>query len=254
MNREVMIAETPKRIISLVPSLTELLFDLGLEDEIVGVTKFCIYPKEKVKQLPKVGGTKKFRFDVIQALQPDLIIGNKEENYQEGIEKLAQNYPVWMSDIFTFSDAYEAISAIGQITQKEVQAEQLISEIQRSFKAIRPVKKSVLYLIWQNPYMAVGKHTFVDEMLQLCGFENAMQASRYPEISPEKIQELAPELILLSSEPYPFKEKHLFDFQKVSPKSNVILVDGELFSWYGSRLRFSGKYFQDLIDAVVNMS
>ncbi len=250
MNRKITISKPPKRIISLVPSLTELLFDLGLAHEIIGITKFCIHPATKTKFVPKIGGTKNFKFSVIQALKPDLIIGNKEENYQEGIEKLAENYAVWMSDILTLSDAYEAIVAIGKITQKEVESQKLIAEIQHHFRSIKPFKKTVLYLIWQNPYMAVGQNTFIDEMLKLCGFENTIKTSRYPEILAEEIQKLAPELILLSSEPYPFGEKHLSDLQGLSPKSNVILVDGELFSWYGSRLRFSADYFQELINKV----
>lgn len=245
----------PKKIISLVPSQTELLFDLGLENEIVGLTKFCIYPKEKVKSKTVIGGTKKFRFDVINQLHPDLIIGNKEENYKEGIEELSKNYKVWISDIYTFDDALDMVSTIGQLTNKEQKSKEIINSIQEGFKEIKPLQKTlkVAYLIWQNPYMAVGQNTFIHNILEKLGLENVFAGlERYPEVSLEIIKTAKPNFILLSSEPYPFKEKHLNTLQKELPQSRILLVDGEAFSWYGTRLIYSITYFKEFLTLIAS--
>lgn len=239
----------PKRIVSLVPSQTELLFDLGLSGEIVGVTKFCIYPEELVRSKVNVGGTKKFRFEVIDELRPDLILGNKEENYKEGIEELKSRYPVWMSDIENLNDAYDMMLSIGKITGKFRKAQDIVNETKSQFKTLTTPenKKSVLYLIWQQPNMVAAQGTFIDHLLGKAGFYNlASHMSRYPELSDGQIREMNPDLIFLSSEPFPFKEKHQIEFQQSFPNSRVALVDGELFSWYGSRLKQAPEYFQKL--------
>ncbi len=241
----------PRRIVSLVPSQTELLFDLGLDDEVVGITKFCVHPKDKVRNKTKVGGTKNFHFDIIDELRPDLILGNKEENYQEGIEQLRAKYPVWVSDIETLEDALEMILRVGEVVGKTLAANRLATEIRVAFQELvvevaqLKYSPSVAYFIWRKPWMVAGSGTFIDTMLAYCGLENAFGTlSRYPEISPEQLREVAPNLILLSSEPYPFKEKHLAELQEICPSAKGILVDGEMFSWYGSRLKLSAKYFQ----------
>ena len=243
----------PQRIISLVPSQTELLFDLGLGDRVVGVTKFCIHPKEHVKQKVKVGGTKNFKFDVIDQLQPDLIIGNKEENYQDGIEQLQQKYNVWMSDIYTLEDALQMLRQVGQITGTEAKAAELEKSIKLGFEQLQPLEPSIKtsYFIWRKPYMAVGNKNIIDHMLQRCGLENVFgHLPRYPEVTAQQLQDTNPQLILLSSEPYPFKEKHIQEFQKICPKASIKVVDGEMFSWYGSRLLQAPAYFQQLIKDV----
>lgn len=247
MGCEVTVPRNP-RIISLVPSQTELLFDLGLDEQIVGITKFCIHPSSKVREKTKVGGTKKFNFDRIHELQPDLIIGNKEENYKEGIEKLQQQYPVWMSDITTFHDALEMIIAIGRLTGTENKAIEIRDKIINGFKAIETyAPRKVLYFIWQNPYMVAGGDTFINEMMERLGLENlAAGLGRYPELTAEEISSLHPDMIMLSSEPYPFKEKHIDNFRQICPTADVRIVDGEMFSWYGSRLIKSARYFNRL--------
>jgi ABC-type Fe3+-hydroxamate transport system substrate-binding protein len=249
LQNSIFLPEKPRRIVSLVPSQTELLFDLGLENEVVGVTKFCIHPAEKVKTKTKIGGTKNFNFETIDALQPDLIIGNKEENYQEGIEQLAEKYPVWMSDIFTLEDALNMIRKIGELTGTAQNATKIAGKIEAGFtNLVKPEQEiSAAYFIWKNPYMAVGCNTFINNILQRCGFRNVFEnETRYPEISIEMLQESKPEVILLSSEPYPFKEKHLQEFQEILPEAKVMIVDGEMFSWYGSRLLQAPAYFQQL--------
>ena len=238
----------PKRIISLVPSQTELLPDLGLEQQVVGVTKFCIHPPAWRKAKTIVGGTKHFDFEVIHSLQPDLIIGNKEENYKEGIEALESRYPVWISNIVTLHDAFEMIAGIGQITDTTPAAARIVDSIRDAFTRIKKYEDlSVLYLIWKKPWMAAGSGTFIHEMLSTVGLNNvAAHRPRYPEMSAPEIQELKPDLIFLSSEPYPFQDKHKAELQQLCPASKILLVDGEMFSWYGSRLLKAPAYFNSL--------
>lgn len=246
LNRTIFLPNPPKRIVSLVPSQTELLVDLGLRERIVGVTKFCIHPKGLKKEKTVIGGTKNFHFDKIDALNPDLIIGNKEENYQEGIERLAEKYPVWISDIYTLDDAYRMIGRIGELTDTSIKAKEVVSEIKEGLEKDFKFKGSAVYLIWKDPFIAVGSNTFIDSLLDKAGFKNLIPESRYPEIDLEQIVNLNPEFLLLSSEPYPFKESNVSFFQDRLPNSRILIVDGELFSWYGSRLKLSGKYFLSL--------
>jgi len=242
LNRTVSIPKNPKRIISLVPSQTELLVDLGLADRIVGVTKFCIHPKGLKQKKTIIGGTKNFNFEKIKALKPDLIIGNKEENYKEGIEKLEQDFPIWMSDIYTIWDALDMILSIGKITDSEEKANHLWKEINNKRNLLleqNRVKQKALYLIWKNPYMTAGNNNYINEMMSLNGYSNlcnSKEYTRYPELNEEQIKKLNPEIILLSSEPFPFKEKHIIELSKLVPNATIELVDGELYSWYGSRI------------------
>ncbi|MFM9839337.1 MAG: ABC transporter substrate-binding protein [Cyclobacteriaceae bacterium] len=247
LGRKIEIQYPPKTIISLVPSQTELLFYLGLSESVVGITKFCIHPAESFNAKTKVGGTKSFRFDIIDQLKPDLIIGNKEENYVEGITELEKKYPVWMSDISTLEDALNMMEGIGQLTKRETEAATLISEIRTSFVGLRlrPTLK-VLYLIWKAPWMAAGKNTFINSTLSKMGLENILTESRYPTISESQLHQLQPDVVMLSSEPFPFNQKHNQELQKALPKAKVILVDGELFSWYGNRMLKAPDYFNSL--------
>lgn len=246
LGREVFIKEKPKRIISLVPSITELLFDLGLSSKIVGVTKFCTHPIE-ASQIEKVGGTKTFDFEKIKCLEPDLIICNKEENYKDGVEALIKDYSVWVSDVDDLKSCLEMISSIGLITGTCLNAENVIDDISSEFKQLVPCfNKDALYLIWRKPYMAAAGGTFIDCMLRYCGFNNVLKSQiQYPIIKPAEMDR-QPELILLSSEPYPFTEKHVSEIQNHFPNSDVLLVDGEMFSWFGSRMKYSPKYFSKL--------
>jgi len=251
MGREVAIPLQPKRIISLVPSQTELLSYLGLEDTVVGVTKFCIHPGQLKAEKTIVGGTKNFRFDVIDELKPDLILGNKEENYQEGIELLAEKHPVWMSDIFDLKDALSMIQQVAAICNKEEEGLKVVETVERDIEQLPDFKPlTALYLIWQKPYMAAGRDTFIHEMMELAGFENVLVNDRYPELSEADIKSLNPNVILLSSEPYPFAEKHKEALMQLFPESRVELVDGEMFSWYGSRLLKLPAYLKELREIV----
>lgn len=249
MGRDVVINYPPKKIISVVPSQTELLFNLGLDQEIIGLTKFCIHPIEKFAERTKVGGTKKLNIDLIKALEPDLIIGNKEENTQADIEELAECFPVWMSDIYTLDDAMKTIGQIGELVNREPEAAYLNYLISAGFSDLKTlaaqhqVDKKVAYLIWRKPFMAAGKNTFIDEVLMINGMSNVIKESRYPEVSLAELKTANCEMLLLSSEPYPFSEKHIAEIQQELPDVKIQLVDGEMFSWYGSRLVKAVQYF-----------
>lgn len=254
LGRKIELPSSPKRIISLVPSQTELLYDLGLRDEVVGITKFCIHPDEWFRNKTRVGGTKKLNFEVIKELQPDLIIGNKEENDKEQIEQLMCNHTVWMSDIYTLKDALEMINRIGAITNKQQEALFLKLNIEAAFRQLETLRqnstlKTAAYFIWKGPWMAAGSNTFIDDMLTRCGLTNVFAGnhSRYPDISAEQLAKANPEVIFLSSEPYPFKEKHIEEFQSICPSAKIMIVDGEMFSWYGSRLLKAAPYFEKII-------
>lgn len=244
---EVALPYRPQRIVSLVPSQTELLFELGLDKEVVGITKFCTHPALWSKTKSIIGGTKNFHFDLIDQLQPDLILGNKEENYEEGIELLKKKYPVWMSDIVALEDSYSMIQALGQITGTSAKAGELLQKIKTGFSTLIHFNKTtVLYLIWREPWMAAGNETFINSILQSVGLVNRVQENRYPQLNPEILKTLSPDLVFLSSEPYPFRDKHIAEVKQLLPTAKVVLVDGEMFSWYGSRLILAPAYFRQL--------
>lgn len=250
MHRPVAAPALPQRIISLVPSQTELLYDLGLGNRVVGITKFCVHPEEWFRTKPRVGGTKKVDLEKVRALKPDLIIGNKEENERADIEALEKEFPVWMSDIRDLESALDMIGRVGALTGTAPKADAMATEIATGFAQLTPRSEgySVAYLIWRNPWMAAGPGTFINDMLQRCGYTNAFadRAERYPEISPAELAAADADLIFLSSEPYPFAEKHIAELNLLLPGTPVLLVDGEYFSWYGSRLTNAAAYFQSL--------
>jgi ABC-type Fe3+-hydroxamate transport system substrate-binding protein len=248
MQRTVEINSTVSRIVSLVPSQTELLIDLGLRDKLVGITKFCVHPAGLKKEVQLIGGTKNVKLDLVRSLEPDLVIGNKEENNQADIEELEKILPTWMGDIFNLEDALEMIRQLGIITGTTERATEIISGIRKNFSRLQTWNKpnnSVLYLIWKNPYLAAGTNTFIDSMLHTLGFRNAVEEERYPEAD---LNKLSPDFIFLSSEPFPFKEKHVTELKEQFPGSQVVLVDGEYFSWYGSRLIEAPGYFEKLLN------
>lgn len=250
LNRVVKFSKTPTRIVSLVPSQTELLVDLGLRDNIVGVTKFCVHPNKLRKEKTIVGGTKNVHFEKVKALNPDIVICNKEENTEEIVIELEKIAPVWVSDISNISECIEMINRLGEVFEVSQSALEISSKILSELKAFRafseklPIKK-VVYLIWKDPYMAAGRDTFINELLELNRFENLFtdENSRYPEVREELLRQA--ETILLSTEPFPFKQKHVSEFQKEF-KAEVKLVDGEFFSWYGSRMTKAFEYFKRL--------
>jgi ABC-type Fe3+-hydroxamate transport system substrate-binding protein len=273
MGRTIVLERPPVRIVSLVPSQTELLYTLGLDDftppgspvnaRVVGLTKFCVHPPAWFRNKPRIGGTKDVNLEKIDALQPDLIIANKEENERTQVETLATHYPVWISDIKTLADALAMIRALGELTGRPEQALTLASTIEKGFQSLHPLfppesphtgpflpkSPRTAYLIWRNPWMAAGGGTFIHDMLQHCGFTNIFgDQDRYPIIDPASLAMSNCDLILLSSEPYPFREKHALEIQTLLPNATIRLVDGEIFSWYGSRLLHAPAYFRQLLN------
>ncbi len=256
LGREIHLEKIPTRIISVVPSITELLFDLGLREEVVGITKFCVHPEEWFRSKQRVGGTKQLKIDLIKSLQTDLIIANKEENMQSDIDALATFTQVYICDIKTIDDAYKMISDVGELTNKKSAAEKLIAEIKTAFNSkpeTKNPKLKTLYFIWRAPYMIAGGDTFISEMMNHAGFENAAShLNRYPSVSIEEIKNLNSEILLLSSEPFPFKQKHINELQEIFPAQKIIFADGELFSWYGSRMKLAPDYFRSLPQQLAN--
>jgi ABC-type Fe3+-hydroxamate transport system substrate-binding protein len=250
MGRKVEMQYPPKRIVSVVPSQTELLYHLGLNDEVVGITKFCVHPEEWFRNKMRIGGTKQLHIDKIRELQPDLIIANKEENTQEQIEELAREFPVWVSDIESIERGVEMIERVGELVGRETEAKNILSEIKVGFSELQKAEtaKRVAYFIWYRPWMSAGGDTFISDMLRKIGWVNVFEdMKRYPEVSLEALKGANPEVVLLSSEPYPFKEKHIVEIKEVLPDADVWLVDGEMFSWYGSRMRYAADYMKTLL-------
>jgi len=250
LDRKIVLEKTPQRVVSLVPSQTELLYDLGLGERVVGITKFCVHPNKWLKSKTIVGGTKQHHFDRIQALKPDLIVANKEENNKENIDRLAQTYPVYVSDVQDIPSALSMIEDLGKLCNTEAKANALVNKISKKLQAYLPktdqLKYRVLYLIWQEPFMAAGSDTFISSMLDAAGFENAIREKRYPKLSKEDISQLNPDFIFFSSEPFPFREKHFEQFSDEFATRELRLVDGEMFSWYGSRLLKAIDYWERL--------
>ncbi|MEH6659398.1 ABC transporter substrate-binding protein [Leeuwenhoekiella marinoflava] len=244
----------PTRIVCLVPSLTELLVDLDLSEHIVGVTKFCVHPENLREEKQVVGGTKSIHLDKIKQLKPDFILCNKEENTLEIVETCRKIAPVYVSDINTFEEFYAFLKDLGKVFQIENSTQNLIEEVSGKRHAfqkrvlLRPAQK-VAYLIWNNPVMVAGGANFINVLLKELQFKNIFERekSRYPEIKITDLKEA--ELVLLSSEPFPFKKKHIAQFQQYTD-AKILCVDGEYFSWYGSRLLKAFDYFEELLECM----
>lgn len=245
MHSTIRLEAPPRRIVSLVPSQTELLHDLGLEDEVVGITKFCIHPDAWFRSKTRVGGTKQIDIEKVRSLAPDLIIGNKEENTEEDIVALREIAPVYMSDIDDLEGALRMICDVGALCARTEASERMAEKIDADFLGLSAElagkrRATVAYFIWHNPDYLAGKNTFIDAMLSAGGWKNATDLMRYPEVP----SDFSPELVFLSSEPYPFREEHRTLFQEKFPMAKICLVDGEMFSWYGSRLLQTTTYLR----------
>ena len=227
-----------QRIISLVPSLTELIIDLGLRDRLIGRTRFCIHPKDEIADVPIVGGTKRANLEKIRDLQPDYILTNKEENTKEDVEALQDEFHVVLTEIDTVEDALLAIYEIGQDLEVADRADQLIQNIQSLIQQIPDQRElTAAYFIWREPWMVAGKGTYIHDVMSKWGIRNVFgDQPRYPTVELSELKKAYPDLVLLSSEPYPSKEKHIEEIREAYPAANILLVDGEWFSWYGSRM------------------
>ena len=236
----------PERIVSTVPSQTELLFDLGLESKIVGITRFCVLPKDKTSKKVKVGGTKNLDLEKIYELRPDLIIAGKEENTKEQIEELKRHFPVWITEVTGVDSALHMIRDVAAITGTAQKGKEIIDAINRQLdifkKHLFPVRRT-LYFIWRNPYMVAANHTFINGLMESTNFDNAAKnLERYPVLDEKMIKKMDPEVILLCSEPYRFGQQHVAEFKKIVPGAKIMVTDGQAFAWYGSRLIHSIPY------------
>lgn len=253
IGRTLSFEKPPKRIVSLVPSQTELLYDLALESEIVGITKFCVQPYHFKSTKKIVGGTKKVDFEKIKALKPDFILCNKEENSYDFLMQLEAIAPTYFSDVATFEDTFKLITDVGQICGRRTESSNLINKINfklndfQNFMEDKPVRKAA-YFIWANPWMVAGNDTFINEMMKLNKFTNIYEnMSRYPKVEINRIRhEGDPDVVLLSSEPFPFKDEHAIEIGKFTNRTATVFADGEMFSWFGSRMLLAFDYFKQL--------
>jgi ABC-type Fe3+-hydroxamate transport system substrate-binding protein len=236
------------KIISLVPSLSWYLYELIDSNSIVGISKFCEIP-ETVNSIPiRVGGTKNPQLQRIRQIKPDLIVANLEENTKDAIEDLAKEFDIYLTNVNDLPSMYQMMQELGILCNQVAIADNWIFKISEAYKKYiidaqneKPLR--IVYLIWKDPYMAAGKNTFINSFLNDTGLINCFgHLDRYPIVSIEMIQQVNPDLIFLSSEPYPFSNKHFDEFRKVS----CVLVDGKMFSWYGSFLYKSFAYLKAL--------
>lgn len=257
--RAVRVNHPPQRIVSLVPSLTELVCDLGLKDQLVGITKFCVHPDEVYRSRTRVGGTKDFKRDLIEGLNPDFILANKEENPKNRVLELADDFPTWVTDVKDVATALEMIEGLGHALQVEAAAAAMAVRIREGMSNLKQViadneAPTALYLIWKNPYMAAGTDTFISAMMREVGLKNALEVLgdrglRYPRLEVSDMASLQPDFILLSSEPYPFKDADVIETASYATRK-ALLVDGEAFSWYGSRMLKSISILNEMVDAM----
>lgn len=234
------------KVISLVPSLTELLIYLGVK--VVGRTKFCVHPTKQILNIPIIGGTKTVDIDKISALNADLVIANKEENVKDQIDSIISlGTEVLVTEISTTDDALESILIIGRQVNKVQASQKLYNDILESFNNIKQANLSVCYLIWKSPWMTVGGDTYINSILSILGYSNVfMSKERYPSIEIIDIKMANPDIIFLSSEPFPFKEKHIKALNSLLPNTRIELVDGTYFSWYGNRMKQVVEYAEKL--------
>jgi ABC-type Fe3+-hydroxamate transport system substrate-binding protein len=219
---------------------------------VVGITKFCVHPEKWFRTKTRVGGTKTLNIEKIKGLQPDLVIANREENTREQIEALQKFTNVYVSDIKTLDDALQMIQIVGDLTGKQGATTKIVHRIVQQFEQLaKTVQKDVAYFIWRNPYMAAGNDTFIHDMISRVGWRNIYEdLPRYPEVDINDLKSRNPDLILLSSEPYPFRQKHIDELQEHLPGTKIILADGEMFSWHGSRMLYVPAYIKSLMEEI----
>lgn len=237
LGREVVLPEPARRIVSLVPSITELAAALGAE--VVGCTRFCVRPAGLWEKAVRVGGTKDVQLDRVRALQPDLILANEEENDREQVLALAREFPVYVTSVKDLTDNKKLVRRVGKLLGAASWSRQLLAQ-NAAVWSVWHLEEwpplGVAYAIWRDPWMFAGGGTFIDAMLQEAGLVNVLaHMERYPTLEPERIRELKPEAVLLSSEPFPFGPRHLKEARRLFPDSRIILADGQAFSWYGLR-------------------
>jgi len=231
------------RVVSLVPSLTETVAMLAGLGVLVGRTKFCVHP-DGIEQAAIVGGTKNVDMTKVLALRPTMVLATKEENIREQVEAIERECPTMVFDIITLADVEDMILRLGGALGAETLAEEMVAGIRAALgrRVVGKPRLKVLYLIWRKPWMAAGGDTYISTILQAVGMHNVLAgADRYPALSEDQIRSLGADVILLSSEPFPFREAHAKELEIVFGVP-CICVDGEAFSWYGARTAIGLEY------------
>ena len=245
-----------KRIVSLVPSISESLIELGAGGTLVGITNYCVHPAAAVASIAKVGGTKGFAFDKIAALTPDLIIANKEENRKHHIDKLRESYPVFVTYPRTVGEAIDMVGDLGTLTGTVERAQAFAAAYQEIISRGPPGQHAAplrtACLIWRDPWMAAGPGTYMSDLLETVGFQIVFtdDDGRYPETTLEAIIERTPQVIILPDEPYEFAEKDQKDVERVlvekGHRARVVLMDGSYLTWFGTRTLPGLRYLHGL--------
>jgi ABC-type Fe3+-hydroxamate transport system substrate-binding protein len=259
--RSLTVTERPERIVSLVPSLTEALFAFGLEQEIVGVTRFCVEPRRGVADKTKVGGTKALDVAKIKALEPDLVIASAEENGPEDVTQLIDHgCPVFVTLATSVESAIDLLRQLATITGTTAAARPIIQEAKEALAFAVAAGASgervrVFCPIWRNPYMTCGRATYVDDVITVCGGRNVFgeRQERYPQLELGEMAALDPQVILLPSEPYRFTKRHKADFRAFADvtavkNGHIFLIDGRMLTWYGPRIARSLSEVKRLLD------
>ncbi len=241
--RSLALDDPPERIVSLVPSLTEALFAFGLEEDVAGVTRFCVEPAE-AKSKPKVGGTKNVDVQAVQALEPDLVLANVEENTREDVdEMIAAGLPVFVTYPRTVAAAIAELRQLAEMTLASEEAAPILDGAARQLRRAenangfrKPLR--VFCPIWRSPWMTIGPDTYMHDFLRVCGLENVYgkAAERYPTVELADVASLRPEVVLLPDEPYPFARKHMGEVIAKLGDVRIYLVDGKSLCWYGPRI------------------
>ena len=249
-DRDITLDAPPQRLVSLVPSQTELLAYLGLDDEVVGITRFCERPEHWRSEKMIVGGTKEVDVDTVRDLAPDLILANHEENTEADVAALDDVAPVFVTEVKTVEEALQMIRTVGTLTDTTDQTSTLAGKIISRFESLPdfPALRAA-YLIWREPYMTVGCDTFIHDVMERGGLDNVYgDRTRYPEVSLDALAEADPDVVLCSSEPFPFHQQDKFtaDLEDALPNTPIEVVDGQPFSWYAPRLLDTPAYLTDL--------
>lgn len=248
------LANGPERIVSLVPSWTEALFELGLGSRVVGVTEYCVHPARDLAHVPSVGGTKNPDLDRIAGLRPDLIIANREENKRQDVERLrARGIEVWVTDARTVAAGARELRELARLGATDAAVRAVVDPVVRAVESATESRSSrtdrtrVFCPIWKNPWMAVGGDTYANDLLALCGGDNVFadfedrSGRRYPIVGEADIEAAAPEVILLPDEPYTFGPRDVDELRALAVpaarSARIHMIDGTWVSWYGPRIK-----------------
>ena len=247
--------EPPGRIVSLVPSLTETLIELGAAERVVGCTEWCVHPADVTAGIPKVGGTKNVSVSKVLELEPDLVIANKEENRERHVDALREEVPVFVTYPCTLDDGLQTLLDMGTICgnpEGAVAVENRCRTILVELFASNPKQLLTACMIWRDPWMAAGPATYMSDLIERCGFENVFgrQPDRYPDTTLEEVFARDVEVVLLPDEPYEFGSRDVIDVMRArpddSPAREIVLLDGSYLTWYGVRTEPALEFLRNL--------